>query len=132
MIAVGKTWAWLSIVWWNAVKWWRFRRSSPSSSRPLLYQVECPVCGKPARPRFQRPSAAPQAFGPRIQTLVTYLHEVQHVPYGRLETMLGEVFHLEIAAGSLVNLVRRTGTALEGPSRSDSLGSDPESSDRFR
>ncbi|NIO70462.1 MAG: transposase [Anaerolineae bacterium] len=44
---------------------------------------------------------------------MTYFHEVHHFPYGRLETVLGEVFHLDIAAGSLVNLVRRTGTALE-------------------
>jgi len=44
---------------------------------------------------------------------VTYFHEVHHLPYGRPETVLGEVFHLDIAADSLVNLVRRTGTALK-------------------
>lgn len=64
---------------------------------------------------------APQAFGPRVQTLATYLHEVHHVPYGRLETMLGEVFGLEMAAGSLVNLVRRTGMALEEQAEAISL-----------
>jgi len=79
-----------------------------------VYQVECPGCGQRHRAAFPAAFTAPQAFGPRVQALASYLHEVHHVPYGRLETMLGEVFGLEIAAGSLVNLVRRTGAALEG------------------
>ena len=73
----------------------------------------CPECSQSHRAEFPAAFTAPQAFGPRVQALVTYFHEVHHLPYGRLETMLGEVFHLDIAAGSLVNLVRRTGTALE-------------------
>jgi transposase len=79
-----------------------------------IYQVQCPACGQRHTATFPAAFTAPQAFGPRIQTLATYLHQVHHVPYGRLETMMGEVFGLEIAAGSLVNWVRRTGVALEG------------------
>lgn len=78
-----------------------------------IYQVQCPSRGQRHTAAFPAAFTAPQAFGPRIQTLATYWHEVHHIPYGRLETMLGEVFQLDIAAGSLVNLVRRTGTALE-------------------
>jgi transposase len=77
------------------------------------YQVDCPGCGQGHTAGFPAAFTAPQVFGPRIQTLVAYFHEVHHLPYGRLETSLGEVFNLDIAAGSLVNLVRRTGTALE-------------------
>jgi len=78
-----------------------------------VYQVECPGCGQRHTAAFPTAFTAPQAFGPRVQALASYLHEVHHVPYGRLETLLGEVFGLEIATGSLVNLVRRTGVALE-------------------
>ena len=35
---------------------------------------------------------------------MAYLHEVQHVPYERLQQMLAEVFGLAISAGSVVNL----------------------------
>jgi len=78
-----------------------------------VYQVTCPGCGQVHRAEFPAAFTAPQAFGPRVQALVTYFHEVHHWPYGRLETALQEVFHLDSAAGSLVNLVRRTGRALE-------------------
>lgn len=77
------------------------------------YQVDCPACGQSHTAEFPAAFTAPQAFGPRIQAMTTYFHEVHHLPYGRLETVLGEVFQLDIAAGSLVNLVRRTGIALE-------------------
>lgn len=96
-----------------------------------IYQVQCPACGQRHTAAFPAAFTAPQAFGPRIQTLATYLHEVHHIPYGRLETMLGEVFQLDIAAGSLVNLVRRTGVALSPQAASHSPGSDPECGDRF-
>jgi transposase len=78
-----------------------------------IHQVQCPGCGQRHTAAFPAAFVAPQAFGPRVQALASFLHEVHHVPYGRLETLLGEVFQLEIAAGSLVNLVRRTGTALD-------------------
>lgn len=78
-----------------------------------VYQVVCPGCGQNHTAQFPAAFTAPQAFGPRVQGLAAYFHEVHHLPYGRLETVLGEVLHLNIAAGSLVNLVRRTGKALE-------------------
>lgn len=77
------------------------------------YRVVCPGCEQSHTAAFPAAFTAPVSFGPRVQALGAYFHEMHHLPYGRLETVLGEVFHLGIAAGSLVNLVRRTGTALE-------------------
>jgi hypothetical protein len=65
-------------------------------------------------------------------TLVTYLHEVHHLPYGRLEKLFREVFGLSTAQGSLVDLVRRSGRALEAEAeairqevvKSEVIGSD--------
>jgi len=78
-------------------------------------QVACPGCGHRAKAAFPAAFTAPQTFGPMSQAVVTYLHEVHHVPYGRLQQVLGEVFGLEISAGSLVNLVQSMGQALTGP-----------------
>lgn len=78
-----------------------------------ICQVTCPGCGHRAKAAFPAAFTAPQTFGPMIQALVTYLHEVHHVPYGRLQQVLAEVFGLKISAGSVVNLVRRTGSALQ-------------------
>jgi transposase len=75
-------------------------------------RVVCPGCGQRHQAAFPEGFRAPQSFGPAVQALVPYLHEVHHVPYGRLAQVLGEVCGLQISAGSLVNLVRRTGNAL--------------------
>lgn len=78
-----------------------------------VYQVVCPSCGQVHKAQFPEAFSAPQSFGPYIQALVSYFHEVHHLPYGRLAQMLEEVLSLKVSAGSLVNLVRRTGQALE-------------------
>lgn len=85
----------------------------PVTIEAAIYQVACPDCGKSQTAAFPAAFTAPQAFGPRVQALAAYFHEVHHLPYGRLERAFGEVFHLDIAPGSLVNLVKRTGVALE-------------------
>lgn len=76
------------------------------------YRVVCPGCGQEHKAPFPEEFTAPCAFSPRVQTLVAYLHEVHHLPYGRLVQVLGEL-GLKVSPGSLVNLVRRTGAGLE-------------------
>jgi transposase len=85
--------------------------------RPVVIEAvghaaTCPRCGARQRAAFPAAFSAPRAFGPRVQALASYLHEVQHIPYLRLQGVMGEVLGLGIARGSLVNLVRRTGAAL--------------------
>jgi transposase len=85
--------------------------------RPLVIEAvahaaTCPNCGERQQAEFPEAFVAPQAFGPRVQALATYLHEVHHVPYLRLKRVLWDACGLEIALGSLVNLVRRTSLAL--------------------
>lgn len=81
----------------------------------VAHQALCPQCGETTVAPFPPAFPAPQSFGPRVQATVSYLHEVHHVAYGRLRTLLGELWGLSIAAGSLINLVRRTGEALAVP-----------------
>jgi len=87
--------------------------------RPLIieavaHRVICPDCGQAHTAAFPAPFTAPQVFGARVQAAVAYLHEVHHVAYERLQRVLADLFTLPVAAGSLVNMVRRTGTALAG------------------
>jgi transposase len=78
----------------------------------VAHAATCPNCGARQQAEFPVAFRAPQAFGPRVQALASYLHEVQHIPYLRLQGVMGEILGLGIARGSLVNLVRRTGAAL--------------------
>lgn len=77
------------------------------------YRVVCPGCGQGHKAPFPEEFTAPCAFSPRVQALVAYLHEVHHLPYGRLAEVLEEL-GMKVSPGTLVNLVRRTGAGLEG------------------
>lgn len=88
---------------------------APVVIEAVAHQARCPHCGETTVAPFPPAFPAPQSFGARVQALVSYLHEVHHVAYGRLRTLLGELWGLSIAAGSLINLVRRTGEALAVP-----------------
>lgn len=85
----------------------------PVVQEAVVHRVTCPGCGQDHTAPFPPGFPAPQAFGPRLQAAVSYLHEAHHLPYGRLRQVLGELVGLDVAVGSLVNLVRRTGQALE-------------------
>jgi transposase len=85
----------------------------PQVQEAVVHRVVCPDCGQTHTAAFPAGFPAPVAFGPRVQAAASYLHEVHHLPYGRLRQVVGELFALDVAVGSLVNLVRRTGQALE-------------------
>jgi transposase len=54
-----------------------------------------------------------RVFGARLETIVTYLHQIHHLSYARLQTVLSVVFGLLISVGALVNLVQRAARRLE-------------------
>lgn len=54
-----------------------------------------------------------RVFGRRIEALVTYLHEVHHLSYVRLQRVMQVVSGLIISVGALVNTVGRTAKRLE-------------------
>jgi transposase len=77
------------------------------------YSCICPQCGK-----RQSASAPPglegeRVFGRRLEGMVTYLHEVHHLGYQRLQGVLKVLFGLEVSVGGLVNMVARTSRALK-------------------
>ena len=44
-------------------------------------------------------------FGKRVKAVATYLHEVQCIPYERLQSMFATLFNLEISQGTLANII---------------------------
>nr|HID14095.1 IS66 family transposase [Anaerolineae bacterium] len=77
------------------------------------YGCTCPVCGKPQAADYPPGMEPERVFGRRIEALVTYLHEVHHLSYARLQVVLQVLFSLLISVGALVNLVQRAAKRLE-------------------
>ena len=53
--------------------------------------------------------------GLRLEALVTYLHQVHHVGFERLQTVLLDVFGITLSLGGEVAMVERAGAARHVP-----------------
>ena len=76
------------------------------------YGCTCPDCGREQAADYPDGMESERVFGCRLTALVTYLHEIHHMSYARLQTVLGILFGLTVSVGGLVNLVKRTGEKL--------------------
>lgn len=77
------------------------------------YGCTCPQCGAAARADYPDGMEPERVFGRRLEVLVTYLHEVHHLSYARLQAVMEVLLGLVISVGALVNIVSRTAEALE-------------------
>lgn len=80
----------------------------------IRYGCQCPGCGKEHESSYPEGVERERVFGSRVESMVAYLHEVHHVSYNRLKTLLDLLFGLGISNGALVNIVQRVATKL-GP-----------------
>lgn len=83
----------------------------PHTSEAVRPVVACLHCGRQQQSAFPAGYRGRVNFGPRLGALVSYLHEIQSVPYSRLQQLLASLFTLPISLGSLVRLVARAGQA---------------------
>ena len=86
--------------------------------RPVVIEAERYGCRCPACRTFQTADYPPglepeRVFGARLETIVTYLHQIHHLSYARLQTVLAVVFGLLISLGGLTNLVQRSARRLK-------------------
>lgn len=86
--------------------------------QPVVVEAERYGCRCPQCYTFQiadyPPGMEPErVFGARLESLVTYFHQIHHLSYARLQTVLAVVFGLMISVGALSNLVRRTADRLK-------------------
>jgi len=79
----------------------------------VRYGCRCPECGQVHEAIYPEGLEPERVFGNRIETMVTYLHEVHHLSYKRLQIVLRVLFGLVISCGALVNMARRAAAKLE-------------------
>jgi transposase len=77
------------------------------------HEVCCPVCELRQRGQLPVGLEADRWCGPRLEALVTYLHQVHHVGFERLQTVLLDVFGITLSLGGEVAVVERAGAAAE-------------------
>ena len=76
------------------------------------YAATCPHCGTATAAAYPPGLEPTRVFGPQIEAVVTYLHEVHHVGYRRLAAIGGDLFGLHLSQGALANALARVATRL--------------------
>jgi transposase len=77
------------------------------------YGCRCPQCHQFQTAAYPAGMEPERVFGARLEALVTYLHQIHHLSYLRLQKVLNVLFGLLISVGALTNLVQRTARRLE-------------------
>jgi len=80
---------------------------APIVTRVERYGCRCPQCGRQlvaAVPIGMEPGSP---FGSRIAALVTTMRYSHGISYGRMQSMLSEVFGVELSQGAIANLLLR-------------------------
>jgi len=75
------------------------------------HEVCCPACQLRQRGELPPGLEAERWFGPRLEALITYLHQVHHVGFERLQTVLLDVFGVALSTGGEVAVLERAGVA---------------------
>jgi transposase len=80
--------------------------------RPVVIEaqrcaVDCPVCGTTQTADYPAGLEPERVFGPRLEAVAHYLHLAHPLSYVRTQTLLGDLFGLDISLGALVNVVKR-------------------------
>ena len=71
--------------------------------RHYMKRCACGCCNNSYAPRKR---GSQVTFGKRIKAIVTYLNIVQCLPYERLQTLMREMFSVEMSQGTINNIVR--------------------------
>ena len=80
----------------------------PSATQHNVYSAVCPHCHKTVRGEDPLGKCKTIVYGPKLQTLVTYLSVVQFVPYGRICEIVQDVFLVSsFSEGSLRNILEK-------------------------
>lgn len=64
-------------------------------------------CGHKTTSNFPAYINAPIQYGPRIESLVCYLHARQYLPYDRMAELLKDTYGVKISQGSIDNIIKR-------------------------
>jgi transposase len=78
----------------------------------VCYRCCCPACGAVNTAPYPDGWDPRQWFGPRLQSLLAYLHHHHHIAYARLVTLVRDLFDRSISEGALANVLARVQTKL--------------------
>lgn len=71
-----------------------------------VYKKQC-ACGHTTVGNFPKHVASPVQYGPRVESLIGYLHGRQYIPYARTKEFLKDVMSLSISTGGINNILQR-------------------------
>ena len=71
-----------------------------------VYKKQC-NCGHTIQGSFPQHVACAVQYGPHVETLVSYLHARQYVPYSRMQEFLKDVMGLPLSTGGICNILQR-------------------------
>ena len=77
------------------------------------YGCRCPQCRQFQQADYPLGLEPERVFGARLEALVTWLHQLHHLSYLRLQQVLHLLFGVMISLGALTNLVQRSARRLE-------------------
>lgn len=70
------------------------------------YQKTC-VCGNKNSASYPNHVKAPVQYGTGVETMVSYLHSRQFIPYKRMKELLRDCFGIHLSEGSIDNIIMR-------------------------
>ncbi len=71
-----------------------------------VYKKQC-SCGHTTVGIFPKHVASPVQYGPKVESLIGYLHARQYLPYARTKEFLNDVMGLSISTGGINNILQR-------------------------
>ena len=84
--------------------------------KPVVIETQqhivcCPACQLRQQGVLPAGLEAGRSFGPRLEALITYLHQVHHMGFERLQGVLADVLGVPLSTGGEVAVVERAGVA---------------------
>ena len=70
------------------------------------YSKSC-TCGKTTQGSFPSSVESPISYGPGIESLVSYFHARQYLPFARMQELFTDVFNVNISQGGIACLLQR-------------------------
>jgi transposase len=75
--------------------------------------VRCPTCVRVCVGAFPAEVPSRAQYGARVRALAVYLVEQQHIPLGRAQQVLADLFGVHLARGTLVSWLHQAAQVLE-------------------
>ena len=87
---------------------------TPTVTEHQAQTRRCGCCNTTTAAAFPDGVRAPVSYGPRVKAIVVYLLARQHIPVGRAQEAMADLFGLKISAGTVDACYAEAGRRLEG------------------